>query len=290
MTLEPHEQALSEVTTLRIGGWTDQFFEVSTLGELKEYVASVDEPRNTVVLGRGSNTLFPDGQFERPVLKLTGEFEDYNFGEDYVTAGSAVFFPELALEAAQQGFSGLEWAAGVPGSVGGAVAMNAGAYGSRTEEVLETVEIVDYEGNERSVDVDDVEFGYRYCGLCEEGFVVGTRINLSSGEAPQIVDRTKDLLRERRDEQPVGSHSAGCVFKNVNGHSAGRLIDEAGMKGASRGDVEVSEEHANYFINRGNGTYEDMVALIDEVREAVRNEFDYELETELRIVRENSNK
>lgn len=290
MTLEPREQALSEVTTLRIGGWTDQFFEVSTLDELKEYVARVDEPGRAIVLGRGSNTLFPDGKFERPVLKLTGEFEEYTFDEESVRAGSAVFFPELALEAAQQGFSGLEWAAGVPGSVGGAVAMNAGAYGSRTQEVLDSVQILDYEGDERSVDVDDIDFDYRYCGLREQGFVVETRMALTPGDSPEVVDRTKNLLRERRDEQPVGSHSAGCVFKNVNGHSAGRLIDEAGMKGARRGDVEVSEEHANYFINRGDGTYEDMVALIDEVREAVRDEFDYELETELRIVRENSKK
>lgn len=287
MSLEPRKQALSEVTTLRIGGWTDRFFEVSDTGELKEYVARVDDPASAIVLGRGSNTLFPDGKFERPVVKLTGEFEKYTFGEENVRAGSAVFFPELALEAAQQGFAGLEWAAGVPGSVGGAVAMNAGAYGSRTQEVLREVDLVDFDGKQRSVEADEVEFAYRYCELREQGFVVEVEFDLTSGEAPEVVDRTKNLLRERREEQPVGRHSAGCVFKNVNGHSAGRLIDEAGMKGARRGDVEVSEEHANYFINHGEGTYEDMVTLIDEVREAVRDEFDHDLETELRIVREN---
>jgi UDP-N-acetylmuramate dehydrogenase len=288
MTLEPQERSLAEATTLRIGGWTDRFYEVDTTNQLQDFISHASDPERAVVIGRGSNTLFPEGRFERPVLKLSGEFEEFHFGDRAVRAGAAVFMPELALEAAQEGYTGLEWAAGVPGSVGGAVAMNAGAYGCRTREVLEEISVVTYDGSEKTLDPADVEFDYRYCELREEVFIVEATCTLERDDSDEVVQKTKELLRERRREQPVGQHSAGCVFKNVNGHSAGRLIDEAGMKGVSRGDVEVSPEHANYFINHGDGTYRDMVALIEDVQEAVQDEFDYKLETELRIVRENN--
>lgn len=286
MSAEPEERSLAEATTLRIGGWTDRFYEIQNWNDLTGFVARVSDPERVIVIGRGSNTLFPDGSFDRPILKLSGTFEEFTFEEDAVQAGAGVFMPELALEAAQEGYTGLEWAAGVPGSVGGSVAMNAGAYGRRTEEVLDVVTVVTYDGDKQKIDADELEFDYRYCELRDEVFVVEATYELVPSDSEETVHRTKELLRERRREQPVGQHSAGCVFKNVNGHSAGRLIDEAGMKGKSRGDVQVSEEHANYFINHGDGTYRDMVNLIEDVREAVRDEFDYELETELRVIRE----
>lgn len=287
MSLEPMEKSLSDITTLRIGGWTDEFYTISSREELREFIENYPDPTETIVLGRGSNMLFPEGKVERPIITLEGDFEDHTFFEESVDAGAAVFFPELALEAARRGYSGLEWAAGVPGSVGGAVAMNAGAFGTETSEVLDEMEFVGFDGDAYVSDREDVEFDYRYCELREKGLLVKARFDLEPDESSEVMDRTKKLLRERREEQPVGTSSAGCVFKNVNGDSAGRLIDEAGMKGAEEGDIKVSEDHANYFVNMGSGTYNDMLTLIERVKNSVREQFDKELETELRIVREN---
>jgi UDP-N-acetylmuramate dehydrogenase len=287
MNIEPERRTLSEFTTLRIGGWTDRFYEIHSRDELLAVLSKLEEPSSAVVLGRGSNTLFPEGEFDRPVLKLKGDFEDSQFSYESVEAGSAVFLPELALEAAGKGFSGLEWAAGVPGTVGGAVAMNAGAFGTETVEPLNKITFVNYEGDISEYTADELEFDYRYCELRDNGIILNVEFELGSADTDSAMEETKSLLRERRNEQPVGTSSAGCVFKNVNGHSAGKLIDEAGLKGVSRGDVQVSEEHANYFVNHGEGTYDQMVDLIAHVRDAVDEEFGYQLETELQIVHEN---
>lgn len=280
----PEEGLLSEMTTLRIGGPARSVFELHDRRELADWMGQCENLDETVVLGRGSNMLFPDEGIERPVISLGGEFETYTFGEGEVVAGAGVFFPELALEAARRGFSGLEWAAGVPGSVGGAIAMNAGAFDSETQEALKAVGFLGFDGVYRLLDVGDVDFSYRFCELRDRGLVVSAIFKLRPGEAPEIQQRTKDLLKDRRRSQPVGSKSAGCVFKNPNGYSAGQLIDEAGMKGTSEGSIRVSEEHANYFINTGDGTCEEMLRLIDRVRERVLDEFDVELPLELRVV------
>lgn len=286
MTVEPERRSLSDFTTLRIGGWTDRFYELKNREELHEVFTRLENPSSAVVLGRGSNTLFPEGELDRPVLKLTGEFESEEFYSNAVRSGAAVFLPELALEAAAQGYSGLEWAAGVPGSVGGAIAMNAGAFGTETEETLRTIEFLQYDGTIEELDVDQVDFDYRHCELRDSGVVLSATFGLSRADTDEVMEETKSLLRQRRNEQPVGTSSAGCVFKNVNGHSAGKLIDEAGMKGVSRGDIEVSEDHANYFVNHGEGTYEQMLELISHVRKNVHEQFGYKLETELQIVHE----
>lgn len=280
----PREESLSEMTTLRIGGPASTVFELRDRSELADWMRQTDRLDETIVLGRGSNMLFPDDGVDRPVISLSGAFEEYTFRDGDVIAGAGVFFPELALEAARRGFSGLEWAAGVPGSVGGAIAMNAGAFDAETQDALKAIGFLGFDGEYRLLDVDDVDFRYRFCELRDRGLVVSAVFKLEPGEAPEIQQETKSLLKDRRRTQPVGSKSAGCVFKNPNGHSAGALIDRAGLPGASEGAIEVSEDHANYFINTGEGTCEDMLRLIDRVRDRVLNEFDVELPLELRIV------
>lgn len=280
----PREDLLSEMTTLRIGGPASTVYELHERSELAEWMSRCDRLDETIVLGRGSNMLFPDEGVDRPIISLAGEFEEYTFRDGDVIAGAGVFFPELALEAARRGFSGLEWAAGVPGSVGGAIAMNAGAFDSETQEALKAVGFLGFDGEYQFLDVEDVDFRYRFCELRESGLVVSAVFQLEPGEAPSIQQETKSLLKDRRKTQPVGSKSAGCVFKNPNGHSAGELIDRAGLQGASEGAIEVSEDHANYFINTGEGNCEDMLRLIDRVRNRVLSEYDVELPLELRIV------
>ncbi len=286
MNLQPDRRSLADCTTVRIGGWTDKFYEANTLEDLRTILCRVTDRSSVVVLGRGSNILFPKGRFDRPVLKLSGNFEEVNFGEGTVEAGAAVFFPALALQAAEKGLSGLEWAGGVPGSVGGAIAMNAGAFGTEIVDVLREVSFLNDDGVVERLQADRVKFDYRYCELRDHGLILSATFDLERTDSGDVMERTKSLLRQRRNEQPVGTSSAGCVFKNVDGLSAGKLIEDAGMKGIRRGDIEVSEQHANYFINHGKGTFEEMVALIEDVREAVKKESGYRLEPELQIVRE----
>lgn len=286
MSFQPRKRSLSQLTTLQIGGWTNRFYEVHTPLQLETFLHEIDDPSRVVVLGRGSNILFPGGDFSRPVLAFGRKFQYSEFEGRTVRAGTSVFFPELALEAARRGLKGLEWAAGVPGSVGGAVAMNAGAFDSEVREVLDSVRFVDFEGQQHRRSSERIDFDYRYCELRDRSFVVEAEFELERGDSAEILDRTKRLLRTRRKTQPVGRRSAGCVFKNLNGTSAGELIDRAGLKGTSIGDVQVSERHANYFINNGEGTSRDMLNLIHRVREVVLDQFGYELETELRIIRD----
>lgn len=287
MTLRGEKKDLAELSTLKIGGWTDSYYEIKSTGELEELLNKLYDPEEAIVVGRGSNILFPEGKFERPVIKLTGSFEKYEFNTEGIKAGAGTFFPQLALDVAQEGFSGLEWSAGVPGTVGGAVAMNAGAYDCETSDVLLGVEYIDFDTGHTQKSIEDINFKYRYCELKNKGIIVSARFELEEEkQEDEPIQRTKKLLRQRREEQPVGTTSAGCVFKNSNGTSAGRLIDEAGMKGETAGDIKVSETHANYFVNCGNGTYEQMRSLIERVREKVDSQFDYELETELQIINE----
>ncbi|MFB6345208.1 MAG: UDP-N-acetylmuramate dehydrogenase [bacterium] len=281
--ITPTEKSLSDLTTLRIGG-TSEVFELKNRSELAEWMNQAENLDDAIVLGRGSNMLFPDDGIDRPLVTLSGQFEEYTFHDGAVTTGAGVFLPEVALEAARRGYSGLEWAAGVPGSVGGAVAMNAGAFQSETQEALEAVGFLSFDGVYRHLHTHEINFSYRFCELRDHGLIVSAIFQLEPGRAPDIQQRTKDLLKDRRAEQPVGTKSAGCVFRNPNGHSAGELIDRAGLKGASEGPIEVSEQHANYFTNRGEGTYEQMRRLIDRVRDRVLNQFDVELPLELRVV------
>lgn len=278
------EASLAPRTTLRIGG-TARLIELEEPGELDRALNGRTAPGDLHVLGRGSNVLFPDRPLERPVLHLTGAFEDWSFHEDGVLrAGAAVYFPRLAVAAAREGWSGLEWAAGVPGTVGGAVAMNAGAFGDRVSNRLRWVRFRDADGEVSRREADAIQFDYRYCELRDRALVLEAAFVLEPAPSEEVLKRTRELMRRRRNQQPVGDLSAGCIFRNPEGASAGELIDRAGLKGASEGAIAVSDRHANYFVNRGGGTATEVLRLMDRVRRGVQNRFDVELELELQVL------
>lgn len=277
------EEPLAPRTTLRIGG-VGRLIEVEAPGELDRVFDETGGPQEIHVLGRGSNVLFPDRPLDRPVLRLAGSFEEWSFGDGTVRAGAAVYLPRLAVAAARRGWSGLEWAAGVPGSVGGAVAMNAGAFDDRVSNRLRRVRYRDADGASRRREADDVRFDYRYCELRDRALILEAAFALEPASPEAVLERTRSLMRRRRENQPVGERSAGCIFQNPEDASAGELIDRAGLKGTAEGSVEVSSLHANYFVNRGDGTATEVLRLMDRVRRVVRDRFGVELDLELQVL------
>ena len=274
---------LKRHTTFRIGGAARRFYTVDKRHELKQLWPELlaDETPGPFLLGRGSNLLVDDGVIERPIVRLTGDFRSCGFDDTLMKAGSACLMPELAMSAAKAGLTGMEWASGVPGTVGGAVVMNAGAYNREVKDVLSWVELLTADGEIERIPADNLTMEYRHTDLPENTIVLRAAFRLKRRSFAKVVQATRALVEKRRTDQPVGPPSAGCMFKNPNGQSAGQLIDRAGMAGEREGDIVVSEQHANYFLNRGEGTCEDVLRLRDRVREAVQKEFGVELEQEV---------
>lgn len=275
---------LAPLTTFRIGGQAEQLYTVNRRQDLKQLWPRLLDEENPLFLGRGSNLLIPDHPIQRPVVRLSGDFTSLGFDETTMTAGAAVLMPELATAAARAGLTGLEWASGVPGSVGGAVVMNAGAYNQEVGDVLQWVELLLPTGDIERWKREELSMAYRHTDLPEGAVVTRAAFELERRDRSYVVQATRALVEKRRDDQPVGPPSAGCMFKNPNGDSAGRLIDESGMSGERVGGVEVASQHSNYFLNREDGTYEDVMRLMDNVRERVMDRFDVELEPEVHVV------
>lgn len=274
---------MKEQTTFRIGGLAERFYRVSNRQEIEQLWPRLinDSGPDPFLMGRGSNLLVDEGVIERPIIRLTGDFTSFGFDSTLVTAGASVLMPELAMGAARAGLTGLEWASGVPGTVGGAVVMNAGAYNREVKDVLKWVDILTPDGDRERIPAEELVMEYRRTDLPDRSIVLRAAFDLEYRERSRVIQATRALVEKRRSDQPVGPPSAGCMFKNPNGHSAGELIDRAGMAGEREGDVVVSDQHANYFLNLGSATCEQVLTLRDRVRRAVRDQFDVDLEQEI---------
>lgn len=274
---------LSELTTLGIGGPARYFVEVREIPFMQEVLRFCKaEKLNFFILGKGSNCLFSDTGFNGVVIHNKIDFcNEVAPAEFHVGAGFS--FSLLGMQTAKKGFSGLEFAAGIPASVGGAVFMNAGAQGSETGACLKSVDFVDASGTLCTYLKSELAFSYRTSSLQKmQGAIVGATFTLTPSENARVTQRT--LLDYRIQTQPYHEKSAGCVFRNPPGSSAGALIDRSGLKGASIGGAKVSEMHANFLVNNTTATCRDMVALIELVRERVKESSGVELEHELRII------
>jgi UDP-N-acetylmuramate dehydrogenase len=276
-----------EFTTYRVGG---PFAAVVLVGDdaaldtLAGVVASADVP--LLVVGRGSNLLVADRGFAGIAVALGDEFERIvvDAAASSVLAGGSASLPVLARRAAAAGVSGLEFYVGIPGSVGGAVRMNAGGHGRETREVLIDVDLLDLRTGTRSkATVDDFDFGYRHSNLQDHTLVCAARFAGSPDTAEACTARIDAIVKWRREHQPGGAN-AGSVFSNPPGMSAGRLIDAAGLKGLRIGGAAVSEKHANFIVADAAATAADVVALLDEVRRRVADATGIVLQTEVRLV------
>jgi UDP-N-acetylmuramate dehydrogenase len=286
--LAERDRPLGPLTTYRVGGPAAVFAEVASEADLEQVVRAVTETGvEPLVVGQGSNLLVADAGFAGLALRLAGGFAAVELDPDgsasRVVAGAAVAYPVLARRSAARGLSGLEWAVGIPGSVGGAVCMNAGGHGSDTASVLVSARVVELAGGrDRLLRPPELEFGYRHSAIGAADLVLGATFAVEAGEAGACEARISEIVRWRRANQP-GGQNAGSVFTNPPGDSAGRLVEAAGLKGLRIGTAEVSPKHGNFIQADAGGSADDVARLVDEVRRLVLERTGVQLETELRM-------
>ncbi len=278
--------ALARHTTFRVGGPAKYFVLPATVEDVRGVFASGEA---VLVLGAGSNVLASDAGFDGVVLKICRTLAHVSAHDGEVVVGAGRLLPSLVNSCAEMGLSGMEWAVGIPGAVGGAVCTNAGAFGSATWDFVEYVEVVTADGSRGRLGAADVKHGYRFADfpIAKPFAVTQVGFRFTDSEAGRVKALTEEYRARRGNTQPLEAASAGSVFKNPpEGPSAGELIDKAGMKGKTRGGAVVSTKHANFILNEGGATAADIYALIQEVREAVSVKFGVALELEIQLVGE----
>ncbi len=280
-------EPLSRHTTFHIGGPADYFVEVPDTESLKVLLKTALALRLPwITIGAGSNVLFSDAGRRGLVLRLGRGFQDLRVEGETVVAGAGLRCLALVRQCAEQGFGGLEFLAGVPGTVGGAIRMNAGTGDGEIGDRVETVTVLLSDGTLCEFSRDTVGFGYRASRLPEGGVIVSVRLRLARKPREQALNTIRTELDRRKATQPVAEQNAGCMFKNPKEAVAGALIDKAGLKGRRVGGVEVSHLHANFFNNLGGATASDVLALLGEVQAAVRTRHGIALEPEIVVVPE----
>ncbi len=277
---------LGPMTTYKVGGSARWYAEPQDLEELRSILELVPEDMSVLVLGRGSNVVISDEGIDGLVLRLGGAFGAMETNPDgTVVAGGAVALPKLARVAAGAGMAGLEFYVGIPGSVGGAIAMNAGGHGSDTAAVLVDAVVVDVNsGSLTKRDVASLRLTYRNSDLTEADVVVQATFRTVAGD-PEILEASlREITRWRRQHQPGGTLNAGSVFKNPDGDAAGAIIDRCGLKGATFGPVQVSPIHGNFMIAGAGSTAADIFSFVHEIQSEVRTKTGIELEPEIRFL------
>ena len=272
-------------TTWRVGGPADRLFTPRTLAELQEFLASGEAVEPLTWVGHGSNLLVREGGLGGTVIcTRSGPKALERLDATTVRAEAGVSSARVARFCAEAGLAGAEFLAGIPGAIGGALAMNAGAYGYELADILIAAELIDRRGGIRVADPAELELGYRHARLPEGEWFAAARLGLTPDDPAAVRERTRELLRRREASQPVNLANAGSVFRNPPGDHAARLIETAGLKGRRIGGAEVSEHHANFIVNRGQATAGDIEALIREVQERVEAAQGVRLEPEVRIM------
>ena len=276
---------LREYTSFKIGGPADVVVEPADIEDVCRVVQQARTHRIPLFVLGGTNLLIRDGGIRGIVISLVRLREIKEESGSVLFAEGGVGMPTLIGYAIRRSLSGLEWAAGIPGTVAGCVVMNAGTKLGEMKDSVKAVRMVNSKGQIVDVEAAQVRFEYRRA-LLPRGIVVGVWLQLKKGVRSEIERVVKDYLHYRRDTQPLALPSAGCVFKNPSNDSAGRLIEAVGLKGARVGDVEVSTKHANFMVNRGQASAADVLALIGKVRSAIRRRAGVRLDLELKVVGE----
>ncbi|EFV02775.1 UDP-N-acetylmuramate dehydrogenase [Pseudoramibacter alactolyticus ATCC 23263] len=273
---------MKDHTSFRVGGPADFLVRPETIEQFIDVMCFCrTEKIPSYLIGNGSNLLVRDGGFRGVIIQTRGMDQIVTSG-DRVTVYAGALLRRVAAEALAHGLSGMEFAAGIPGSMGGAIVMNAGAYGGEMKDIVESITVLTETGNLRTIAGADCDFGYRHSVVQDyDWIVVSTVLKLAAGDPEAIAARMKDFNRRRRDKQPLNFPSAGSTFRRPEGHFAGKLIQDAGMKGYRVGGAQVSEKHSGFVINADNATAADILALIGQVQAAVRDRFGVELKTEV---------
>lgn len=284
---------LSQLTTFRVGGRAACLIRPTEeeLIRLVHIFSKVREPY--AIIGNGSNVVFDDEGFDGVVLLIGQNMSGITVTEDFMEVSSGTFLSEAANRAKDEGLSGLEFASGIPGTIGGAIFMNAGAYGHEMKDIVHSVRVVDRDGNVRIYDRNALKLSYRSSRFSEETHtdapltppevVLSVKLSLTPGKKEEIEGTMRELMEKRKASQPLDHPSAGSAFKRPEGFFAGKLIEDAGLKGFSIGDAAVSEKHAGFIINKGSAKASEIKKLRDIIIERVKEQFKVELVPEIRF-------
>lgn len=281
------DEPMKNHTTFRIGGNAKLFVNVNNKSELSlllSYLNSADI--NHIIIGNGSNLLVSDDGIDSIVIRLCGDFEEIKLIDEVtIEAGAGVNLAAVCKFALSEHLTGLEFAYGIPGSIGGAVYMNAGAYGGQMMDVLQSVCHMLGDGTQGSFNANELDLGYRKSVYSYSDLVITSAvIKLKKGNHDEISDKMNELMQRRIDKQPLSYPSAGSVFKRPEGYFAGALIEQCGLKGTYVGGAAVSEKHAGFIINKGDATCKDVLDLIALCQEKVKENFGVTLEREIKLI------
>lgn len=280
------DEPMKKHTTFRIGGPARVFAIPHSEEEIRDCIAACkEEGEDFFILGNGSNLLVGDGGIDGVVIRLFDNFNNIEITDDTLYAGAGALLSRVSNMAASKGLSGLEAASGIPGTIGGAVVMNAGAYGFEMKDVVVSVRVLTDDGEIEEIPGDEMEFGYRTSLVLKKGLtVLGAKLKLIPGKEEDIRARMRELKEQRTAKQPLEYPSAGSTFKRPEGYFAGKLIMDAGLRGYCVGDAQVSEKHCGFVINKGNATARDVLDLIEDVKNKVYEHDGVTLEPEIKMI------
>ncbi|MBO5303815.1 MAG: UDP-N-acetylmuramate dehydrogenase [Lachnospiraceae bacterium] len=278
---------MSRHITFRVGGPADLLLtpDMEQLGKVLSILRENAIP--VTVIGNGSNLLVGDGGIRGAVIEIGRQMQEITVEGETVTAGAGALLSKVAQEAYAHGLSGLEFAAGIPGSIGGAMVMNAGAYGGEMKDVVVSVKVLTEDGEICALSCEEMDFGYRHSCVPEKNYVVlEASFSLQKKEKACIAERMEELKIQRVSKQPLEYPSAGSTFKRPEGYFAGKLIMDAGLAGYTVGGACVSEKHCGFVVNKAKGTAKDVLAVIRHVQKVVKEQYGVELETEVKMLGE----
>ncbi len=281
-------EPMKKHTTFRIGGPADYYLCPHSTEEMQKILQICKENNiEFFILGNGSNLLVSDKGYRGAVIQLWKNFSDIIAEEKTITVKAGALLSKVAAEALEEGLTGMEFASGIPGTIGGAVVMNAGAYGGEMKDIIKEVTVLTKEGEILTLSKEEMNFGYRTSVVKEKGYVViSVVLQLEKGDREKIRKVMDDLKERRVTKQPLDMPSAGSTFKRPEGYFAGKLIMDAGLRGFSVGGAQISEKHCGFVVNKGDATAADVLGLIREVQKRVQEQFGVTLEPEVKFLGE----
>ncbi len=288
-----YNEPMKKHTTFKIGGPAEIFIKIDNIEDLKKILLFANKNNQKLtIIGNGSNLLVLDEGIKGITLNIKIEKIDIEKKEEEVkiTVGAGEKIGKLARICMQEQITGLEELSGIPGTIGGAIRMNAGAHGKEIKDIVETVKCIDYQGNERIFKNEELKFSYRNSIFKKEKYIITqTELSLKKGKKEEIKAKMEEYAKYRKEKQPIESPSAGSTFKRGSDFITAKLIDEAGLKGYHVGDAEVSTKHSGFVINKGSATAKDVLELIDHVKNEIYNKFQKQIELEIEIIGEANN-
>lgn len=279
------DEDMKKHTTFKAGGKAKYFVTPDSIEKVSELISYLEGKVKYYIIGNGSNLLVKDDGFDGIIVKIGQKLAKYEINGNKIICEAGAFVAKIANEALENGLTGLEFAAGIPGMIGGAVAMNAGAYGGEFKDIITKVVLLDKNGKIFELSNEEMDFAYRKSIVQQNEYIVlAAEMELQKGNRIEISEKMEEFLKARRDKQPLEYPSAGSTFKRPEGYFAGKLIMDAGLKGFSVGDACVSEKHCGFVINKGNATATDIICLMNEVAKIVKEKYNVILEPEVKII------